>query len=139
MEEVANGVVHPTTKEKLTKYEQLIAEPELRAVWMKTMCIELGRLAQGYEDTKGTNTIKFMTLEEIKQIPGDRTVTYARMLTHLLKFQTDKDTTIRRQQQVHQQLLTKVPIAKPGDVSFVEYNVPTSKGARPPIISQEEE
>ena len=44
------------------------------------MCVELGRLAQGYEYTKGTHTIKFMTLEEIKQIPGDRTVTYARIV-----------------------------------------------------------
>ena len=60
-------------------------------------------------------------------------------LTHLLKLQTDKDKQILRQQQVQQQLLTKVPIAKLGDVSFVKYNVPTPKGAWPPIISQEEE
>lgn len=25
----------------------------------KAMCIELGRLAQGYGDTKGTNTVEF--------------------------------------------------------------------------------
>ena len=39
-----------------------------------------GRLAQGFEDTPGTNTIKFMTHEEIKNIPTDRTVTYARIV-----------------------------------------------------------
>ena len=44
------------------------------------MCIELGRLSQGYGDTKGTNTIKYLSLEEIKGIPGDRTVTYARIM-----------------------------------------------------------
>jgi len=42
--EVANGVVHPTTKEKITKNQKLINEPLLRDVWMKAMCKELGRL-----------------------------------------------------------------------------------------------
>ena len=42
IEQYANGVVHPTTKETLTKYEQLIDAPELREVWMKAMCVELG-------------------------------------------------------------------------------------------------
>ena len=41
---------------------------------------ELGRLAQGYEDTKGTNTVRFMDREQIKQIPKDQTVTYARIV-----------------------------------------------------------
>ena len=48
LEECANGVVHPVTKETITKYHKLIEEPLLREVWMKAMCIELGRLAQGY-------------------------------------------------------------------------------------------
>ncbi len=44
------------------------------------MCVELGRLAQGYKDTKGTNTVKFMTLEEIAKISKDWTVTYTRIV-----------------------------------------------------------
>ena len=44
------------------------------------MCKELGRLAQGYGDTEGTNTVFFMTHEEIKRIPKDRTVTYTRIV-----------------------------------------------------------
>ena len=44
------------------------------------MCVELGRLAQGYQDILGTNTIKFVTHEEIKNIPTDRTVTYAQIV-----------------------------------------------------------
>ena len=44
------------------------------------MCVELGRLAQGYHDISGTNTIKCMTYEEIKNIPTDRTVTYTRIV-----------------------------------------------------------
>ncbi|KAL7528763.1 hypothetical protein ACHAXR_002616 [Thalassiosira sp. AJA248-18] len=80
IEEFANGVVHPETKETITKYNKLIKEPVLREVSLKAICIELGRLANGYEDTKGTNTFKFMSLDEIHNIPGDRTVTYARIV-----------------------------------------------------------
>ena len=49
----ANGVVHPVTKETITKYKQLIDDPLLRETWQEAMCKELGRLAQGYGDTKG--------------------------------------------------------------------------------------
>ncbi len=77
--EVVNSVVHPVTNETITKYAKLIDEPLLCDIWMKVMCIELGRLAQGYNDTKGMDTIKFITLKEIAKISADRTVTYARI------------------------------------------------------------
>ena len=80
IEELENGVVHPITNRTITKYHNLIDEPLIREVWMKAMCVELGRLTQGYKDTKGTETIKFMTWNEINQIPADRTVTYARIV-----------------------------------------------------------
>ena len=80
IEEVANGVVHPIKNKTVTKYQNLIDEPLLREVWMKAMCVELGRLAQGYKYKKGTETVKFMTWKEINQIPADRTVTYARIV-----------------------------------------------------------
>ena len=44
------------------------------------MCKELGRLAQGFGSTEGTDTIRFMTINEIKEIPRDKTVTYARIV-----------------------------------------------------------
>ena len=44
---------------------------------MKSMCKELGRLAQGYKGMTGTNTVFFMTIDEIKKIPYDPTVIYA--------------------------------------------------------------
>ena len=47
---------------------------------MEAMAKELGRLAQGYKDTKGTNTVEFMDLEEITQIPKGKIVTYARIV-----------------------------------------------------------
>ena len=90
LEEVANDVVHPDTKETITRYSQLINDLVLRVVWLKAMCIELGRLSNGYKDTKGTQTIHYMTHEEIKCIPGDIiTVTYARIVVDFRPQKTD--------------------------------------------------
>ena len=47
---------------------------------MEAVAKELGRLAQGYKDTKGTNTVDFIDLEEITQIPKGKIVTYARIV-----------------------------------------------------------
>ena len=49
----------------------------MRPVWEVAMCKEIGRLAQGYGNTPGTNTIYFMEQKNIKNIPKDQTVTYA--------------------------------------------------------------
>ena len=46
----------------------------------KEMSKEIGRLAQGYEDVQGFNTIQSMERDQIKHIPNDRTVTYARIV-----------------------------------------------------------
>ena len=86
LEEVANDVVYPVTKETITKYKILINDPLLQNDWMKGICKELGRLAQGYgekgadEYVKGTNTVLFTNLDKIKTIPKDQVVTYARMV-----------------------------------------------------------
>ena len=79
-EHAANSVVHPVTKETITKYKQLIDDPLLRETWQEAMCKELGRLAQGYGDTKGTDTIRFLDWDQIKNIPKDRVITYARIV-----------------------------------------------------------
>jgi len=48
------------------------------------MCKELGRLANGYKDqTDGTGTLHYMTHDEIRKIPRDRTVTYARIVVDI--------------------------------------------------------
>jgi hypothetical protein len=56
---MCNGIVHPETKETINKYHKIIINEnkEFCAMWIKAMCKELGRLAQGYGDTKGTDTI----------------------------------------------------------------------------------
>ena len=65
LEHICNGVVHPITQETVTKDEKLANDPHLKATWTKAMCKELGWLAQGYGDKKGTNTVFFMTHDEI--------------------------------------------------------------------------
>ena len=75
-----NAVVHPVTGETITKYKKLLTDDVTKPVWEESMCKELGRLAQGYDKTKGTNTVYFMKKEDIKHIPKDRTVTYARIV-----------------------------------------------------------
>ena len=47
---------------------------------MKAICIELDRMVQCYKDTKGANTISFLSLNEIPGILQDRVVTYARIV-----------------------------------------------------------
>ena len=76
IEEVCNGVVHPITKETITKYTKLMDDPALKDLWVPAMSKELHRLAQGKEGvTVGTNTIFYLTHDEIRHIPKDRTVT----------------------------------------------------------------
>ena len=52
----------------------------MRVVWSKAMCKELGRLCQGFEDTEGTNTMIFLEIKGISNIPRDRVVTYTRIV-----------------------------------------------------------
>ena len=74
LEEVANDVVHPVTKNTITKYKKLIEGPLLRETRSKAMCTELGRLCQGFGETERTNTMRFLDLKGIKNIPKDRVV-----------------------------------------------------------------
>ena len=58
----------------------MIGELLSRNLWVKAMCVELGHLAQGYRNTKGTDTINFMRSDKIPNIAQDRTVAYARII-----------------------------------------------------------
>lgn len=55
--ETTNDVVHLTIKEMITRYSKTIAEPELCGIWQELMYKDLSRLAQGYGDTLGMDTI----------------------------------------------------------------------------------
>ena len=74
IDHVCNGVVHPVTKETITKYSKLVTDPLLRDIWTVAMLKELHQLADG------TKTIKFLERTDIALIPKDRTVTYARIV-----------------------------------------------------------
>ena len=41
------------------------------------MCKELGKNSNGWKDTDGTQTVRFLSHEKIAAIPSDRTNTYA--------------------------------------------------------------
>ena len=81
IKEVYNGVVHPVTKETITKYTKLMNDPVLSPLWVPAMSKELHWLAQGKEGTTvGTNIIFILPHDEIRCIPKDRIVTYARIV-----------------------------------------------------------
>ena len=80
IEDVCNGVVHPTTGKTITKYKRLIQDPLLRDIWLEAMCRELGRLAQGYNNITGTNTIHFMDCDKIALIPKNCTINYSHIV-----------------------------------------------------------
>ena len=80
LQEFCGGVTHPETGENVTSYKALLKIPSLRETWVKAMCKELGNISQGFGKQEGTNTVKFLTHEEIKKIPPGRTVTYARIV-----------------------------------------------------------
>ena len=76
LEQAANDMVHPATKETITKSNKLIIGPATREVSMEAMTEELGQLAQGYRDTKGANTVEFVNLDTIAGLSKGKIVMY---------------------------------------------------------------
>ena len=56
------------------------ADPSSQTRVEEAMCKELGKTSNGWKDTEGTQTVRFLTHEEIASIPNDRTITYARIV-----------------------------------------------------------
>jgi hypothetical protein len=81
IEEICNGIVHPITEETITKYTKLMDDPALKGLWVPAMSKELHCLAQGKEGVMvGTNTIFYLTHDEIRCILKYCSVTYARIV-----------------------------------------------------------
>ena len=97
IEQIVNGVIHPVTKETITKYKKLITDTVLRDEWMLGMCKKLGRLAQGYgeeghdEYVEGTNTCFFVNFDKIRNIPKDQVCTYAQTVVDYCPQKKDKN------------------------------------------------
>jgi hypothetical protein len=89
--QVASPMVHPTTGESISSYKNIIHNPATSEVWQTAFGKDFGGMAQGDEKTgqKGTNSIFVMTHNEIKRIPSDRTVTYARVVVNFCPQKTD--------------------------------------------------
>ena len=63
---MANLIVEDTTGEML-EYRHLIKQENYKDLWEGGMCRELGRLTQGYRDTKGTNTVFFIPISKVQR------------------------------------------------------------------------
>ena len=61
------------------EYRDLVKRPEKREQWLRSLANELGRLAQGIRDIKGTNTIYFIPKADIPP-ERRREITYGRIV-----------------------------------------------------------
>ena len=75
-------VIHPITGETISKYRTLAKDPATREIWTTAWGKEWGNMAQGDNKTgeKGSNSIFVLDHEQIRNIPKDQTITYARMV-----------------------------------------------------------
>ena len=85
----AYAVFDETTK-KLLEYKQLITHPKYKKTWTKSAANEFGRLAQGIRDIKGTDTIFFITKN---QVPKHKKVSYARFVCELRPLKQEQERT----------------------------------------------
>ena len=84
------------------------------------MCKDLGTISQGYEGlVEGTNTFFFMSHDKIRDIPSEKTVTYARIV---VDYRPQKADTNCAHLTVGGNLLNV-----PGDISTTIANLTTSK------------
>ena len=65
---------------EMQNYQELLKSDSTRATWSLGMCKELGRLPQGFKGLfKGTNMVFLIDRQQIREIPENKTVTYARI------------------------------------------------------------
>ena len=82
MEHFCAPVVHPVTGKTISNYKALARDPVTQETWTTALGKEFGNIAQGDSKTgeKGTNCVFIMTHDQIRAIPKDRVVTYARIV-----------------------------------------------------------
>ena len=73
------AVVDESTGKSL-EFRHLIKMDKYRDVWMHSFANELGRLAQGIRNIKGTDTTKFIPLSSVPKV---ETATYSRIVCTL--------------------------------------------------------
>ena len=90
-QEYCAGVTHPETGKTITSYRKWMQTPALKHVWEEAMCKELGKFSNGWNDTEGMQTVRFLTHEEIAAISSNRTITYARIVVDCRKQKNDQN------------------------------------------------
>ena len=82
IEHYCAAVIHPTTGEVFNNYRKLAKDKEIGEIWQTAFGKEFGGLAQGDNRTgkKGTDTFHVMSHDEIRHIPKDRTIAYAKVV-----------------------------------------------------------
>ena len=87
----ACAVIDPVSGKSL-EYRHLIQHPQYKKIWSRSMSNEIGRLAQGNNKVKGTNTMFFITYDDI---PFDRRkdITYARIVVDFRPQKNEKERT----------------------------------------------
>ena len=88
-------------------------DPHAKDIWSLKFCKEFGHLTQGMI-TKGTNLVFVTSHDDIKPIPSDRVVTYARIVVNFCPQKKDPN---------------RVRITAGGDL--VEYPLASSRSEQP--------
>ena len=76
MEERSKPDYVAETDETITSYKILMQIPALKHVWEEAMCKELGKISNGWKDTEGTQTVRFLTHEETHPETGETITSY---------------------------------------------------------------
>ena len=66
---------------EIKNFEKLLQQDSTREIWALAMCKKLGIVSQGYKGlVEGTNNFFFISHDKIRDIPPDKTGTYARII-----------------------------------------------------------
>ncbi len=84
-------MIHPKTGETITSCKKLMHDPTTRDTWQTAFGKDFGGMAQGDNKTgqQGTDSIFVMTHDNIRHIPTDRTIMYARVVVDFRPQKTD--------------------------------------------------
>jgi hypothetical protein len=84
-------MIHPQTGETITSYKKLMHDPTTRDTWRTPFGKDFGGMAQVGNKTgqQGTDSIFVMTHDDIRHIPTDCTITYARVVVNFRPQKTD--------------------------------------------------
>ncbi len=77
--------------ETITSYKKLMHDPTTKDIWLTAFGKDFGGMAHGDNKTgqQGTNSVFVMTHDDIRHIPNNCTITYARVVVDFCPQKTD--------------------------------------------------